>query len=83
MDHYEIVNKLIGPIEPVGESHIDTSRWANLCDLIILIERLMDDLLNIAQRNNAQEHSIKAIADSAYNYLISLKEVLEENLKNT
>ena len=30
MDYYEVVKKLIGEVDPVGETHIDNERFENL-----------------------------------------------------
>ena len=70
MDYYEIVNRLIGSIEPYGSSHIDEKRFENLKEMTYLVERLVDDLKTIAEDNkNRQEHSMKEMGQYADNFL--------------
>ena len=52
MDLYEETKKLIGPIDPVGESHEDTIRLGNLNATINLVERLIDEIDDIATINS-------------------------------
>ena len=41
MEVYDVVKKLIGPIEPVGESHTDEKRFENLKALTELVDSLL------------------------------------------
>ena len=41
----EIVEKLTGPIQPVGESNADHARLENLDKVIELTESLLNDLI--------------------------------------
>ena len=59
MDHHEIVKKLIGPIRPVGASHIDKERFDNLTALVTLTASLMDDIYEVSKFEDRQEFSMK------------------------
>ena len=41
MDYHGIITKLIGPIEPVGETNEDEKRFSNLTNMTILVDRLV------------------------------------------
>jgi len=45
---YDVVKKLTGPIEPVGETHTDGHRYENLRGTIELIELLLVDITEVA-----------------------------------
>ena len=40
MEIIDVVNKLIGPIEPIGETHADNIRYENLENMIELMKSL-------------------------------------------
>ena len=44
IDIYEVVKKLIGPINPVGATHIDEKRLENLKELTRLVDNLLSDI---------------------------------------
>ena len=57
---HEIVKKLVGNIEPVGETHIDNKRFENLKVMADLVDSLLSDMDSIVFRTSSnQEHSIK------------------------
>ena len=45
---HSIVYKIIGPIDPIGDSIIDSQRCKNLKDLIVLVDKLLSDIDYIA-----------------------------------
>ncbi len=59
MNYHEIVKKLIGPIEPAGESHTDSKRFENLTNLVTLMSLLMDDLYEVSKHKDRHEYSMK------------------------
>ena len=64
MPVHEIVKKLIGEIEPVGASHIDTGRFENLKVMVKLMDDIHTELDRVAYENkNMQEDSIKKSVD--------------------
>jgi len=65
MDVHEIVSKLIGPIEPVGETHTDNERFENLKNLTELVEGLLYDIDRVASNKNRAEYSMKRAGQHA------------------
>ena len=59
MDHHKIVKKLIGPINPVGSSHIDKEHFDNLTALVSLTALLMDDIYEVSKFEDRQEFSMR------------------------
>ena len=72
MDIYKVVKKLIGEIDPVGETNEDTKRLENLEETIELIKSLLSDIESVSINRNRQEYSMKEIGITAYNFRISL-----------
>lgn len=72
LDVYEVVCKLIGPIEPVGETHEDTKRLANIKQLTEMLEKLVADLDSVAHNAKREEASMKAIGMHALDFLNEL-----------
>ena len=62
MDIHEIVKKLIGPVNPVGETNIDNDRFENLKVLTDLADKLLSDIDDVAAKykNNDQFSMIRA-----------------------
>lgn len=70
MDHYEVIKKLIGPIEPIGETESDEKRFENLQDWIQLTETMLQDLQTVARENkNRREYSMKKAGEAAAKFL--------------
>lgn len=78
MDHLEIVKRLIGPINPVGETHTDEKRLENLRSFIQLTGELVGEIADVAIQKNRHEHSIKKAAKIADEFLTGLVEDLKE-----
>lgn len=77
MNHTKIVDKLIGPVEPVGESYEDNLRGCNLDDLILLTDNLLTQILRVSWREGNQA-SVKKSADKAKMFLKEWKDELED-----
>lgn len=59
---YDVVTTLIGPIEPVGESHTDAQRAKNLAEILSVTGMLLDDINEIRRLNiDRPEASMKAM----------------------
>lgn len=48
IDVYEVVTKLIGPIDPIGETNEDNRRYENLRNLTQLVDRALSDIDRIS-----------------------------------
>jgi hypothetical protein len=68
MTHYEIVQKLIGPVSPLGDSSRDDQRFENLKHLCELVEKLFTDIGQIAAIES-HEHSVNRAAKFAKNFV--------------
>lgn len=73
---YDINRKLLGAVEPQGESNIDRERFENLVNTCNLIELLLRDIHYVAQEKNRYESSIKKAGKYAYDFLQQIKEEL-------
>lgn len=51
MELYDVVLKLVGPTQPIGETNEDNKRFENLLLLTNLIDRLLTDIDFIATNN--------------------------------
>jgi len=78
MEIYEIVQKLIGSIEPYGDTNIDEVRVKNLENHINLTYSLIEDLIGTARYKDRREYSIKTIGINAYNGLLEIKEMIDD-----
>lgn len=70
MNLLQIVHKLIGPIDPVGDSNIDRKRFENLkkfCELTDAMVMMIDDV-SVGNKDR-QESSMKEAGDYANNFL--------------
>lgn len=62
--------KLVGKINPVGESNTDSERFENLKLLCDLVEELLIGITDVANENKDRyESSMKRAGDYAQNFL--------------
>jgi len=67
---YEVVSRLVGPINPVGDSRIDEERLLNLKIVRGVVDRVLFDIAHVARCNkNLQEHSRKVAGEYADGFL--------------
>lgn len=69
MTHKEIVEKLVGNIQPYGATHIDEKRFENLKVMCELVNDLVYEIDKVAQAESRQEHSMKEMGKYASNFL--------------
>jgi len=69
MEMIDVVRRLLGPIEPVGESREDERRLHNLEATIDVVDRLMCDINSAADEANRTEHSMRVIGQRAKQFL--------------
>ena len=72
MTYYEMVKKLVGEINPVGETYEDTRRLNNLENMIALVDHLMSDIDKVAMNKGRPEYSVNKAGTVASEYLDSL-----------
>lgn len=73
MELDEVVMKLIGPVEAVGEHHEDTKRLANMKALTLLADRLIWKISAAASDADREEDSMRAIGTHAKDFLRELR----------
>ena len=70
LTYKEIVQKLIGPINPVGETNADNKRFENLKIVCDLVNELVEEIDAVSWYNkNSQEYSRKRAAEYAEKFL--------------
>lgn len=77
---YDVTQRLLGEIEPQGESNIDAVRLQNLEDTIMLAESLIDDIVSVARHKNRQEASMKCAVRKAHCFIYQLVERFREGI---
>ena len=75
---YEVVTKLVGPIDPIGETNADGVRFDNLKVMVDLTEKILDDIRYIKGSQASYEASVKKAGDFAAYALIEFKEELAD-----
>jgi len=80
MTIYEVVKKLIGSIEPYGDSDIDEKRSNNLDEHTELVFQLVVDLIETANFKDRNEYSIKKLGETAYASLLEIKNSIEKHI---
>ena len=73
MTYHQIVMKLIGKVEPVGETETDSVRLGNLEELCGLMDKLLYDIILVAGQKDCPEYSRKKAGEFAYKYLQEIK----------
>ena len=76
-----IIDALNGGITPVGETNADECSYANLKNLETIIDYLLDNIQLIIPNRNSYEYSVKRIGDEAVTYLRSVRENINEWMK--
>lgn len=70
MNAYELIKKLLGPIEAVGDPYEDDKVLKNLEDYRDLLLRILEDLLVSGCTAERQEHSMRQVGEKARRILI-------------
>jgi len=69
MEIKDVVMKLIGPVEPVGETNTDNARFEHLNELCGLVEDLVSEINRVCPNKDSYEYSVKRAGEYAYNFL--------------
>jgi len=76
MTNYDVVQKMLGQIEPVGETNTDNTRFINLKETVIVFDRLLQNLSDVARYSDAPEYSVSRAGKYAKEFLANVKESL-------
>lgn len=82
MDIPEIVKKLIGSIEPLGDSQIDEKRYENLIEHVYLISDLIESLIFVSKYKDSYEASVKQLGARAYAELLELRDCINGQIED-
>lgn len=74
MTLHEIVMKLVGPVQPVGESYSDEQRLKNMQELTELVDALLDEIHHASKDADRVESSMKIIGQHARSFLATVVE---------
>lgn len=66
---YTVVCKIIGPIQPVGESNEDDRRFENLKVVTHLVDKLLFDINHVAVNKTRSEYSMKRAGELASRFM--------------
>ncbi len=69
MTTHEVVKKLVGSIEPVGETNTDNERFENLKAMTELVDLLVRDIGWVRRSSISHEYSVKRAGEFASKYL--------------
>jgi hypothetical protein len=67
--YYEIVKKIVGPINPVGETNEDDRRFENLMVMTSLVDKLLTDIDTVGMEKTREEYSRKRAGEFADKFL--------------
>ena len=81
MNDKEIIYRLSGKIEPVGETYEDDRRYNNLNNLCILVSNLVDDIIEVSKNKERIEFSMKRQGKFAFNFLKNIEVKIQEGLE--
>ena len=68
----EVLDRLIGSVQPYGSTQIDAERMENLEVLLEVTDECIKKIADVAKFINRHEYSIKKMADRSYEYLAEL-----------
>lgn len=69
-----IVMKLVGPIDPIGETIADEKRYKNLLHLIDVVDDLIGEIMSIEKYSSSHEYSVSNIGIRARSFLNELRQ---------
>ena len=70
----DLIRKLVGSIEPVGDSSIDPKRLENLREQCQIVDGLIEDIEFVSRDIISQEHSVHLAGKTAKEFLKNLKD---------
>ena len=75
-----VVSELIGCIQPVGESDIDSKRFVAMQIEMNLIDVLLEVILFFAEKKSSHEYSVRKASTKALEYFREKQKWIEEVL---
>jgi len=78
MEIEEIINKLFGYINPVGETNEDNKRYKNLDNYRRVVDYVIEELVECARYKNSNQYSVQRSGEEAFNILNTQLEYLQD-----
>lgn len=75
MNYTKIVNKLIGDVNPTGETNTDNARYDNLREMCQLASNLIEQIKHVALKKDSIEYSVKRAAIFADKFITETVEI--------
>ncbi len=73
MDVYEVVKKLVGEINPIGDTNVDKVRLDNLNIMTELVDSLLTDIDAVANNyKNNHQYSMKKASEFASDFFTKI-----------
>ena len=72
----EVMERLVGPIEPLGCSARDPQRLENVKKLRFCLEHFTEEMAALAEKSHSYEHSVSEIGRQAQACLDELREII-------
>ena len=77
---YDVVKRLCGFIDPVGDASVDETRMLNLKDTMKLVDGLVDDIIEVSKNSDRHEHSMNEMGKLSFDFLKELRNKLDDVL---
>ena len=79
MTNTDVIKKLIGNINPIGETDTDNERFENLKEMCDLVNNLITDIDDMAYSNrNSHQFSVKRASEYASEFLTKTVGISEQ-----
>lgn len=75
-----LVMKLVGEVEPVGESHVDDERYENLLLLEDVLDILIDEIMFVLPFDYHYQYSIQKSENEAKRWFTDKRDWMTETL---
>ena len=75
---YKVITELVGPIHPVGSTHIDDQHNNNLAVMVELAEMILTDISSVAENLGRPEHSMHEAGKFANKFLQRVRNSFQE-----
>ena len=74
----EVIDRLVGSIQPYGSTQIDEERLKNLEILLEVMDEYINKIIDVTKYRNRHEYSILEIAERAYDWLVGLRDYTDD-----
>lgn len=74
----EVIDRLVGSIEPYGSTQIDKERLENLETLLEVMDKYIKEIKEVTRFRNRYEYSILEIAERAYDWIVDLRDYTDD-----